>query len=88
MRLRDASGSLEESAAQTPSEQTLLQKNICAARAYIRFVVLQFIESPIYSKQIDDLLDSEEHRQLQQYLLDQPGRGDLIKGAGGLRKLR
>ena len=51
-------------------------------------VNLQFIESPVYSDQIDDLLSPEEHRQLQLHLLEQPERGDIIKGAGGLRKLR
>jgi len=51
-------------------------------------VILQFIESPVYSDQIDDLLSAEEQRQLQLHLLEQPSRGDLIKGSGGLRKLR
>ena len=49
---------------------------------------LQFIESPVYSEQIDYLLSAEEHRQLQLHLLEKPERGDIIKGAGGLRKLR
>ena len=51
-------------------------------------VNLQFIESPVYSGQIDDLLSAEDHRQLQMHLLEQPDRGDVIKGSGGLRKLR
>lgn len=51
-------------------------------------VTLTFIESPVYSEQIDDLLSAEDHRQLQLHLLVQPNRGDMIKGAGGLRKLR
>ena len=51
-------------------------------------VILQFIESPVYSQQIDDLLSPEEHRQLQMSLLKHPDQGDLIKGSGGLRKLR
>jgi hypothetical protein len=51
-------------------------------------VNLQFIESPVYSEQIDYLLSAEEHRQLQLHLLEKPERGDIIKGAGGLRKLR
>ena len=55
---------------------------------YFRRVSFQFIESPVYSSQIDDLLSAEEHRQLQLHLLEQPERGDIIKGAGGLRKLR
>ncbi|MEM9079418.1 MAG: type II toxin-antitoxin system RelE/ParE family toxin [Verrucomicrobiota bacterium] len=49
---------------------------------------LQFIESSVYSQQIDDLLGKEDHRQLQLYLLERPDRGDLIKGSGGLRKVR
>lgn len=51
-------------------------------------MILQFIETPIYTEQIDGLLSSEDHRQLQMHLLEQPERGDLIKGSGGLRKLR
>lgn len=49
---------------------------------------LHFIESPVFSEQIDDLLTPEEQRQLQLYLLEQPDRGDVIKGSGGMRKLR
>jgi hypothetical protein len=55
---------------------------------YLASVILQFIESPVYSGQIDDLLSAEDHRQLQLHLLERPERGDLIKGSGGLRKLR
>jgi hypothetical protein len=51
-------------------------------------VNLTFIESPVYSDQIEDLLSAEDHRQLQMHLLEQPDRGDFIKGSGGLRKLR
>jgi len=32
---------------------------------YFHSVSLQFIESPVYSEQIDDLLGAEDHRQLQ-----------------------
>jgi len=51
-------------------------------------VTLKFIELPVYSEQIDGLLSAEDHRQLQLNLLEQPDRGDLIRGSGGLRKLR
>ena len=51
-------------------------------------MILQFKKPPIYTEQIDDLLSLEDHRQLQLHLLEQPERGDLIKGSGGLRKLR
>jgi hypothetical protein len=55
---------------------------------YLAAVVLQFIESPVFSQQIDDLLTPEDQRQLQLSLLQHPDQGDLIKGSGGLRKLR
>ncbi|MEM9236845.1 MAG: type II toxin-antitoxin system RelE/ParE family toxin [Verrucomicrobiota bacterium] len=51
-------------------------------------MILQFIELPIYSEAIDDLISEEDHRQLQLQILEQPDRGDLIKGSGGLRKIR
>ena len=51
-------------------------------------MILHFIESPIYSEQIDGLLSKEDHQKLQWHLLERPDRGDLIKGTGGLRKLR
>lgn len=51
-------------------------------------MILQFIESPVFSQQIDDLLSPEDQRQLQLHLLQHPDQGDLIKGSGGLRKLR
>ena len=38
-----------------------------------------FIETSIFTKQIKDLVSDEEYRQLQQDLLVQPDRGDLIK---------
>lgn len=55
---------------------------------YLFAEILQFIESPVYTEQIDGLLSAEDHRQLQKHLLEQPNRGDVIEGSGGLRKLR
>ncbi len=40
-----------------------------------------FIETSIFTKQIKDLVSDEEYRQLQQDLLVQPDKGDLIKMA-------
>jgi hypothetical protein len=47
-----------------------------------------FIETSIFTKQIKDLVSDEEYRQLQEDLLVQPDRGDLIKNGGGIRKVR
>ena len=47
-----------------------------------------FIETPVFSKQIQELLSDEEYRKLQESLLMRPDAGDLIPGSGGLRKVR
>lgn len=48
-----------------------------------------FIETPIFTKQASGgLFTDEELKQLQQELLEDPNRGDLIVGGGGLRKIR
>ena len=41
-----------------------------------------FIETSIFTKQIKDLVSDEEYRQLQQDLLVQSDKGDLIKNGG------
>ncbi len=51
-------------------------------------MILHFIESPVFSDQIDDLLPEEDQRELQLFMLKDPKCGDLIPGSGGLRKLR
>ena len=42
----------------------------------------------IFIFQIKELVSDEEYRQLQQDLLVQPDKGDLIKNGGGIRKVR
>ena len=49
---------------------------------------MQFIETPIFTKQVTELLSDEEYCRLQEVLLMRPEAGDLIPGSGGLRKLR
>lgn len=49
---------------------------------------MEFIETPIFTKQITALMSDEEYRVLQNELVEVPERGDLIKGGGGIRKLR
>jgi hypothetical protein len=49
---------------------------------------LQFVEAPAFSRHREEYLDDEGFRQLQQALAANPGAGDLIPGAGGVRKLR
>ncbi len=47
-----------------------------------------FVELPAFAKYRADYLDDEGFRGLQQSLLKNPEAGDVIEGAGGLRKLR
>ena len=49
---------------------------------------MKFIETPIFSEDTDRELSLEEYRGLQLSLLLRPKQGDLIRGSGGLRKLR
>ncbi|ODT76139.1 transcriptional regulator [bacterium SCN 62-11] len=47
-----------------------------------------FIESPSFSSLLPDYLSDDEYAELQEYLCEQPDAGDLIRGSGGVRKVR
>ena len=49
---------------------------------------MEFIETPTFTRLVKTLLDDDEYRGLQNQLMDDPARGDLIKGGGGIRKMR
>jgi hypothetical protein len=49
---------------------------------------VRFVETPIFTKRIKALLDDEDYRALQSVLLLRPEQGAVIKGGGGLRKIR
>ena len=53
-----------------------------------RMRAMEFIETPTFTRMVTTLLADDEYRQLQNVLVDDPERGDLIKGGGGIRKLR
>lgn len=48
---------------------------------------MRFVETPIFTK-IITRLDDEEYRALQIALVLRPEQGPIIRGAGGLRKIR
>lgn len=50
--------------------------------------VFVFIETKLFSRLAEDHLSDDEYRALQQTLIANPETGDLIRGSGGLRKLR
>ena len=45
-------------------------------------------ETTVFTKQVQKLLDRESYRLLQLRLVAEPDAGDLIRGTGGLRKIR
>lgn len=47
-----------------------------------------FIETPVFTRQVLELLSDEEYAEFQQFLMKHPEAGDVIEGTGGLRKVR
>ena len=47
-----------------------------------------FRETSVFTRQISKLIPDEAYREFQQELIFNPTAGDLIKGSGGLRKIR
>jgi hypothetical protein len=49
---------------------------------------MRFVETPIFTKIITGLLDDENYRGLQIALMLRPEQGPIVRGSGGLRKVR
>ncbi len=49
---------------------------------------MRFVETPIFTREVTELLSDEEYRGLQLALLFRPEQGPLIPKGGGLRKIR
>jgi hypothetical protein len=50
---------------------------------------MRFVETPIFTKIITQLLDDDDdYRRLQSALMLRPEQGPVIRSAGGLRKVR
>jgi len=47
-----------------------------------------FLETPVFTRQIRELVDDDQYRELQSFLVARPAAGDLIPRSGGLRKIR
>ncbi|MEM7532494.1 MAG: hypothetical protein AAF639_09975 [Chloroflexota bacterium] len=47
-----------------------------------------FIETPIFTKRVQQLLPDTHYTKLQQAILQQPDIGSIIPRSGGIRKLR
>ncbi len=49
---------------------------------------MRFIETPIFTRAIVELVDDEQYGSLQLALLQRPDLGRVIRGSGGIRKMR
>ena len=49
---------------------------------------MTIIETPIFTRRIQVMLSDEEYRLLQAHLVNNPDVGKVIRGSGGMRKLR
>ncbi len=49
---------------------------------------VEFIETPVFTRRLLELMDDDEYRELQTLLIAQPDVGDIIRGGGGIRKVR
>lgn len=49
---------------------------------------LTFVELPSFQAHREDYLSDQEYRHLQSDLLGNPDAGDVMRGCGGLRKIR
>ncbi len=48
----------------------------------------QFVEAPAFTRFRENYLDDDDYAELQQYMARNPEAGDIMPGAGGIRKLR
>jgi len=49
---------------------------------------MKIIETTVFTKRLRVFLNEEEYRKLQNELILNPGKGKIIRGSGGLRKIR
>lgn len=49
---------------------------------------MQFIETSVFTRQLDELLCDSDYCDLQCFLATRPESGQVIRSSGGLRKLR
>ena len=48
----------------------------------------EFVESGLFTKMVYDYLSEADYIAFQHFLLEQPNAGDVVKGSGGVRKVR
>lgn len=64
---------------------------LCAIDAHTPlayYAAVIFIETSVFTRQVQTLLSDDAYARFQSYLALHPRAGDVIQGTGGLRKLR
>lgn len=51
-------------------------------------LVLTFVETRLFTQLVSQYLTDDEYAALQRELMDAPDSGDVVRGSGGVRKLR
>jgi mRNA-degrading endonuclease RelE of RelBE toxin-antitoxin system len=54
--------------------------------AYLATVV--FVETPVFNRRVQEYMDDDDYAEMQAFLVHRPDAGSIIKGFGGIRKLR
>jgi len=49
---------------------------------------MRIVETSIFTKRVKEVLDDEQYRLFQLFLVQNPDAGSVIKGSGGIRKIR
>lgn len=49
---------------------------------------VELVETSVFTRQITEFLDDDEYRRFQNELAANPARGPVIRGGGGIRKVR
>ena len=58
------------------------------SQTYTLHEVVTFVETRLFTSLVHRYLSDDEYAALQQALADSPDAGDVIRGSGGVRKLR
>jgi hypothetical protein len=55
---------------------------------YTKNRTLVFVETKLFTYLVKEYLSDDEYRELQQYMMKNPEAGKIIRGSGGVRKIR
>ena len=50
--------------------------------------MMTLVETPLFQKRIDDVMSGDDLQEFKDFIARHPEKGDIIRGTGGLRKVR